>query len=250
MKTIKTFCIALLTLTFSCSSDDDNGSPQTQYGQFPTTITKTSVTNPDVNRSFNFTYNNENQITNISIVFPDGEVWRNYHLGYNNGNLTSIVDGDFNYAFGYSSENRLNSIAIDIGSDVITVPVEFNAATNTYIFTLEGTTNFTVNEEATMPISYTTESAETTIGYTTMDGAFKNLEYQIALGIIFGGTQGLDYFFFHPYALQSMFFSNELGSTEWTITNTQDEAGNITQTQAVTPFESYTYSIEYEQREL
>lgn len=249
MKTIKALCFTLLALTYSCSSDDDNNPPQTQYANLPTTITKTSVTNPEANRNFNFTYNTENQISNISIVFPEGEVYRDYGLSYSNGNLTRIADDDFSYTFGYSPENRLNNIVLDNGVVNVPVPITYDENANTYSLTLEGTTVFTVNEEETMPLLYTTESTETVIGYTTMDGVFKDLEYHIALGIFFGGTQGLDYFFFHPFALQAMFFTNETGSTEWTIANTTNEAGLITQVSATTPFESYSYAITYEQRE-
>lgn len=249
MKTTQTLCFTLLMLTYGCSGDDDKNTPETVYAYLPKTITKTSVTDPGANRTFNFTYNNANQISNISIVLPEGEVYRDYDLSYNNGKLTSIVDENFNYTFAYSPENRLNNMVIDNGAVNVPVPVTYDGSGNTYSFTLEGTTVFTVNEDETMPLLYTTESTETTIGYTTMDGVFKDLEYQVALGIFFGGNQGLDYFFFHPYALQSLFYSNETSSTEWTITNTLDEAGHITQIQAHTPLEAYTYTIAYEQRE-
>lgn len=250
MKTIKTLCTIGLVLICGCNSDDGNNTPQTVYGDFPTTITKTSTTDPGENRSFNFTYNNANQISNISIVFPEGEVYRDYGLSYSNGNLTRIADDDFSYTFGYSPENRLNNIVLDNGVVNVPVPITYDENANTYSLTLEGTTIFTVNEEDTLPLLYTTESTETVIGHTTMDGVFKDLEYHVALGIFFGGTQGLDYFFFHPFALEAMVFTNETGSTEWTLVNTTDAAGLITEVRATSPVASYTYTITYEQREL
>ncbi|WP_159076401.1 hypothetical protein [Flagellimonas amoyensis] len=249
MKTIKTLCFTLLALTYGCSGDDDNGTPEIQYADFPITITKTSTTDPGANRSFNFTYNNENQISNISIVLPEGEVYRDYELSYSNGNLIRIADGDFGYTFAYSTENRLNNLVLDNGVVNVTVPVTYDENANTYSLTLEGTSVLTVDEGETMPLSYMTESTETTIAYTTMDGVFKDLEYHVALGIFFGGNQGIDYFFFHPFALQGILFTNETETTEWTITNSQDGQGKIVQVNAATPFASYAYSIEYEQRE-
>src|SRR5690606_23214395 len=116
---------------------------------------------PTVNRSFNFTYNNENQISNISIVFPEGEGYRNYVLSYNNNRIISIDDGNLEYAFGYSAENRLNSLTIANAVESITIPVNFNDVTNTYSLTLEGTVQFTVNEEEPIPLIFATDSTET-----------------------------------------------------------------------------------------
>ena len=250
MKTLKFLCIALFVLSFSCSSDDDNNTPPVEMGSFPTKITKTSITDPTVNRSFNFTYNDDNQISNISIVFPEGEVYRNYVLSYNNNLITSIDDGNLEYAFGYSAENRLNSLTIANAVESITIPVNFNDVTNTYSLTLEGTVQFTVNEEETIPLIFATESTETTIGYTTMDGVFANVPMQIGLNMVFGGLQGLDYQYFHPFALQSMFQTNSSGSTEWNIINTRDANDNITTINANSLIESFNYTIEYEEREL
>lgn len=250
MKTLKTLCILLLVFTFGCSNDDDNNTPNVETGFFPKKITKTSVTDPTVNRSFNYTYNSDNQISNISIVFPEGEVYRNYVLSYNNNRITSIDDGNLEYAFGYSAENRLNSLTLTTAAENVTIPVNFDDVTNTYSLTLEGTVQFTVNEEETIPLIYTTDSTETTIGYTTIDGVFANVPMQIGLNMIFGGLQGLDYQYFHPFALQSMFQTNSSGSTEWTIVNTRDANDNITTINAISPFVAYNYAIEYEEREL
>lgn len=251
MKTLKSLCILLLVLTFNCGSDDDrNNVPPTEMGSFPTKITKTSITDPTVNRNFNYTYNSDNQISNITIVLPEGEVYRNYQLSYNNDRITSIDDGNLEYAFGYSTENRLNSVTIVTNVEEITVPVTFDDVSNTYSLTLEGTSQFTFNEDESIPLIYTTDSSQTTIGYTTAEGVFSDVPIQIGLCMVFGGLQGLDYQFFHPFALQSVFNTNSSGTTEWTITDTRDTSNRIITVNANSPFESYTYTIEYEQREL
>lgn len=247
MKTIKTLCIALLALTFSCSSDDDNGTPQTQMGAFPKKITKTDDFNPAENRSFNFTYNNENQITNISIVFPEGEVYRSYNFSYNNGMLTHLDSESIGYNFSYGTENILNSITLLFSGDEITVPVNYNAVSHSYSFTLEGTTTITLNADETFPLTYENDNPSlTAIGYTTTDGIFKNLDPQIGLFLTFGGLTGLDYLFFHPHQVQGVLQNG----SEWTIENTRNDNDLITSVVANGPLQTYHYTIEYEQREL
>lgn len=247
MKTIKTLCIALLALTFSCSSDDDNNTPPIETISLPKKITKTSITDPTVNRSFNYTYNTDNQISSVSIVFPEGEVWRNYNLSYNNGLLTQFDTGTTVYNYTYSSENILSSITLLFGSDDITIPVSHNEIGHSYSFTLEGTTTVTLNTDETFTLIYQNDNpSNTTIGYTTIDGVFADVAPQVALQLTLGGFQGLDYLFFHPYQIQGFIYNG----TEWTLTNTRDDNDNIVAIVASSPFESFTYTIEYEQREL
>lgn len=247
MKTIKTLCIVLLALTMSCSSDDDTNTPNVETGFFPKKITKTSVTDPTVNRSFNYTYNSDNQISNISIVFPEGEVWRNYNLSYNNGLLTQFDTGTIVYSYGYTIEGILSNITLMFGSDPVIISVSHNETAHSYSFTLESTTTVTLNADETFTLIYENDNpSNTSIGYTEIDGVFADVAPQVALQLTLGGFQGLDYLFFHPYQIQGFLYNG----TEWTLTNTRDDNDNIVTIVASSPFESFTYTIEYEQREL
>lgn len=247
MKTLKLLCLIMLALTLSCSNDDDNNSPNIETVSLPKKITKTSITDPTVNRSFNFTYNTDNQISNMSIVYSEGEVFRNYDLSYNNGLLTQLDDETIVYNFSYTSENILTSITLSFGADEIVVPVIYNATAHSYSVTVEGTTTMTLNEDETFPFIYENDNPSTiTIGYTTIDGVFADVAPQVALLLTFGGFQGLDYLFFHPYQVQGVMHND----TEWTLTNTRDDDENIVTVVAFSPFETYNYTIEYEKREL
>ena len=247
MKAIKTLCIALLALTMSCSSDDDTNTPNVETGFFPKKITKTSVTDPTVNRSFNYTYNTDNQISNISIVLPGGEVFRNYNLSYNNGLLTQLDAETIVYSYGYTIEGILSNITLMFGTELVILSVNHDQTAHSYSFTLEGTTTVTLNSDETFMLMYENDSpSNTTIGYTTIDGVFTDVAPQVALQLTLAGFQGLDYLFFHPFQVQGFIHNG----TEWTLTNTRDDNENIVTVVASSPFESYTYTIEYEQREL
>lgn len=229
----------------ACGKDDDD-MPQNEKGFFPAKITKTSTTNPSINRSFYFTYNSDNHITRISIVYPEGEVYRDYRLSYNSGLLTRLSEpSSITYNFAYSAENKLNNITLLFGTESIPVPVNYNATAHSYNLTVEGEITLTMNPDETFALVYES-SAATTVAYTTADGVFADVPSQVALHLIFGGMQGLDYLFFHPYEVLGL----KQNDTQWTLANTRDANGNITKVNVNGPAESYIYDITYEQREL
>lgn len=175
MKTLKTYTLLLLVLlAFSCKKDDDGGAPQQAY--FPVNITNTST-----GTSLNITYNNNNQISNLS--FSDGTTVS--AMVYNqNDQLTQLMLNGTPYQFSYEANGNLDNIIINGATPI---PVNFNTPNSTFsvgefefeIFvTLNSNNNFLRSEA---PIGTTRMEAT----YGTASGIFSNYDVPVALTILF-----------------------------------------------------------------
>lgn len=243
--TIKTTVMALLmaSLLFSCSKDDDNPVVENEKGYFPTQISINYFAAPSNNVTYNFSYNEYNEITKFEQVSSTNTYTSTYT--YTNHLLTQMNDNGVITEFSYTSSGRLVSATIGSGTTRI---FAYDAANNKYSWTSGGATSFVDfnTNNAVEAFSVYSSVFSVNVG-TENDGIFKNLAFQPALSITMAYTFGLDIYMLSPSAIGGF----SVGSSYTTCENTTDENGNIVSalySEGATPVAELT--IAYEEREI
>ncbi len=226
MKALKIITSLFLTLFIvSCSNDDDND----PKGYFPTRIEKTDFTNANFNRIYDFEYNAQNQIALISIVSPDGGNVTFEHI-YTNGLLTQILatgagtSDTVSHEFVYTASGILSSYIINDNGSINTYAISYNASTNAYTLTDEGE-NYTVDfhennaiDQYILPVG--TIDIQSNFG---SNGVFQHVDAQIGTHLLLGLFNGVDFYFFNSYEVESVSFDGDV----WTVNNTRDSNNRI-----------------------
>lgn len=240
-----------LCMIVSCSKDDDsNNGPK---GHFPIRILKTDFTNASFNRKFELSYDAQNRISRITATSPDDAIVT-YDLIYTHSLLTQILatgEGTSNtvsHEFTYTSSGVLSSYVIADDEDVNTYPIAYFEDTHIYSLIDEGETYTMDFHEENAIAQYSLPFGVIQIN-SDFDhpGVFQHLEIQPAMHLFFGIFNGMDYYFFNSFEIESVQF---LGAI-WNVSSTRDSNNNIS---VLNYMEGATnvreYRIDYQQRNL
>jgi len=216
-----------LCFTYSCSNDDD--SSNAPKGYFPSRIEKTDFTNANFNRIYDFEYNSQNQIALISIVSPDGGNVTFEHI-YTNGLLTQILatgagtSDTVSHEFVYTASGILSSYIINDNGSINTYTISYNASTNAYTLTDEGE-NYTVDfhENNTIDQYILPVGTIDILSNFESNGVFQHVDAQIGTHLLLGLFNGVDFYFFNSYEVESVSFDGDV----WTVNNTRDSNNRI-----------------------
>lgn len=211
--TTRTILIGLLfPIIFACSSDDDGVTEEIepQTGYFPSELNYISDTGET--GTYYFSYNDRNQITNVSLEAET--VGFEVNFEYEN-NLTSkfSVNGD-EFLLDYTSNGKISSFE----SDGTVRPVVYSESENTYSVDAYAIELDESNVLAAYNIGYTIQVKTN----PDRDGAFKNLEFQPGLFFTSLAVSYMtDIYFYSPFEVNGYIISG----AEVLFTNTYNEEG-------------------------
>ncbi|MEM9001186.1 MAG: hypothetical protein AAGB24_13060 [Bacteroidota bacterium] len=199
MKNILSLLLAVLFLSLVACSNDDDGAvmdmeEEVNTLQLPSNIT---VTNSDIQLvvGLEVRYDTENRPVSIDVSTETGVLQSTISINYNQDtglistiSLNEIDPSPFSTTFNFSyEESVLTTIQsqVDDSSFFNILPVEFDAATNTYTISDGGSQVYQFDDENNL-VSYTASdlSVWDIVHGATNPGLFKGVDNQVALGII------------------------------------------------------------------
>lgn len=255
LNTLNILSILFMALLVSgCGKDDDSSTPEPgpTVGYFPTQISTNVFENPSKDATFNFSYNDYNEITKITQAIGSDTYTNTFT--YTNHLLTeaSFDNGSVVYSITYDASGRIASLseggetAISFAYDETFNKYTWEAGSNTaYV-------DFNQNNAIeAMYIIYSNTSISTS---AEKDGVFKNLPFQPALSLVLGvfALTNFDLYLLSPSAITGYNTAGTIDSDNYTIENTRDGNDNIVSATYIysdgTPREEL--SITYEERGL